>query len=152
WVAPCTMLASTNKERFVSCSPSFAAAMSLSSTTLWGTTIPGQAAVRSSRHPRHLPLGHRDHRMIPAPRGPRPPGGLPRSTRTLSASWRPVPRAFHPSGRGVSTDDTSHPDRLLDRIAGWIPKHTPSGAPRDLLRRIERLLRDIQTLTQPTRK
>jgi len=43
------------------------------------------------------------------------------------------------------------PDQLLDHLARWVRKHaTPS--PRDLLRRIERLRRDVQTVTPQAKK
>jgi hypothetical protein len=74
-------------------------------------------------------LGHQDIRMTLRYR--LPPG--------VTAA-PPVPERAH------------DPDQLLGHLAQWVRKHATPRPPRDLLRCIERLRQDVQTVMSPTKK
>ena len=95
-------------------------------------------------------LGHRDHRMTlryaaitPETVGDEYQKALAR----LATKYRLPP--FTPS----PPENTNDPDQLLERLAYWVRQHAASpAAPRALLRRIERLQRDVRRLVKPAVK
>jgi site-specific recombinase XerD len=94
-------------------------------------------------------LGHRDHRMTLRYAAVTPETVAEEYQSALSKVAAKYRLAATPAAAPPGPEDASQPDQLLDHLARWVRKH---AAPRDLLRRIERLKRDILNLTPPTKK
>ena len=95
-------------------------------------------------------LGHRDHRMTLryAAITPETVGDeYQKALAQLATKYRlPLPTPSPP-------ENTNDPNQVLERLAHWVRQHSTSPtAPRALLRRIERLQRDVRRLAKPSAK
>jgi site-specific recombinase XerD len=96
-------------------------------------------------------LGHRDHRMTLryAAITPETIGDeYQKALAQLATKYQLPPPAIRPE-----RDDATDPDQILEHLSRWVRKHATSReAPRALLRRIERLQRDVRSLKASIKK
>ena len=94
-------------------------------------------------------LGHRDHRMTLryAAITPETIGDeYQKALAQLATKYRLPPPTTSP-------ENANDPDQLLEHLARWVRQHQAAPtAPRALLRRIERLQRDVRRLRVPVKK
>ena len=92
-------------------------------------------------------LGHRDYRMTLRYTAITPEtvgDEYNKALAQLATKYRlPAPPA---------PERSPEPDDLLDQLSRWLRKHAPSRPPRALLKRIERLQREVRNLSSSTKK
>jgi site-specific recombinase XerD len=93
-------------------------------------------------------LGHRSYHMTLRYAAVSPDAVVDEYTKALAQ----LATKYQLSAQAPSLDEAPEPDRLLDQLARWLRKHTSSPQRlRSLLKRIERLRREVRDFQAPKR-